>query len=386
MAPDDIEQRARDLLQRATPTPPVGIDEEQVRRGARRRRSRTGLAAGLAVLALVVGTGVAVTALTDDRKDAAPVEEVHDDWRWVAFRDVEVKVPPTWWHDYETLLPGCVQRPLRRGDPWASDVPRAPYVTVGTPSRPVPMIGCLGRPKPGDPDPAFGALPFELWQPFVKLDLARPDLDRPERDEGTWEHRGWHLTRRTTHGVQITVLAQDPDVAKGVFDSLRTVETTALGCPTNAPLIRGRFPVPVAAPVPRAEDVEAVAICQYARADAFTEGGLEASRRLAGDDARRLTTAIHAAPRVGGPDTPDNCVKDMVGDRALLLRFFGDEGDALGEAYVYYDWCFGNGIVDSTGSRRLTRESCSPLFAEPPISLWSGQQPVVKACGPLGER
>ena len=79
----------------------------------------------------------------------------------------------------------------------------------------------------------------------------------------------------------------------------------------------------------------------------------------------------------------------MYGDAAIELRFFSSREaitEPLSEAYVYYDWCFGNGIFDSQGTRHLTRENCQPLFAEPPINLWSGQGPVVKACGPLGTR
>ena len=97
--------------------------------------------------------------------------------------------------------------------------------------------------------------------------------------------------------------------------------------------------------------------------------------------------AINDAPLGGGPDQPTHCVRDMYGDRAFALRFFATGDDTtspLAEAYVYYDWCFGNGIVAADRKHRLTKANCAPLFSKPPISLWSGSIPVVDACGPLG--
>lgn len=79
----------------------------------------------------------------------------------------------------------------------------------------------------------------------------------------------------------------------------------------------------------------------------------------------------------------------MYGDRAIALRFFVSSEEAtapLAEAYVYYDWCFGNGIFDSDGARKLAKANCAPLFAEAPISLRVGQRPVVDVSGPLGLR
>ena len=96
--------------------------------------------------------------------------------------------------------------------------------------------------------------------------------------------------------------------------------------------------------------------------------------------------AIHDAPRSGGPDEPQHCLKTMYGDTAIALRFFADPRettDPLAEAYVYYDWCFGNGIFDSETTRQLTEANCAPLFAKPPISFWSGQRVVAEVCGPL---
>ena len=86
------------------------------------------------------------------------------DWRWVAFRNIEVAAPAAWKLDYEAVRPDCIDA----GNPtdfWARDLPQAPYVSVGTPNRAVPLVGCNRRPEPSDPRPAFGAVPFELGSP-----------------------------------------------------------------------------------------------------------------------------------------------------------------------------------------------------------------------------
>jgi hypothetical protein len=260
---------------------------------------------------------------------------------------------------------------------------------VGTPNRGVPAIGCLRKREPGESGPAFGDLPFSLWQPFVKLEQARPDLDDPGRMDGDWRYRDWQLTRDTIDGVQVTVLAppERPALGRRVLSSARQVETTTLGCESTSPVQAEQFAQPSGAPLPGAKSVEAIAVCEYSRSPG--SAGLEGSRRITGQAARDLVEAIKHAPRSGGPNRPQNCVRDMYGDMAIALRFFGSREETtspLAEAYVYYDWCFGNGIFDSEGVSKLTRANCAPLFAQAPISLWSGQEPVAEMCGPLGSR
>jgi hypothetical protein len=318
-----------------------------------------------------------------------PVPRVDNrDWRWVSLRGVEVQVPADWGFDYDPVRPDCID-PRNPHDPWAKDVPDAPYVAVGTPNRAVPAIGCLRERRPGGPGPAFGELPFSLWQPLVRLEQARPDLGDPARTDGQWQYRDWQLTRDTIEGVQVTVLAppEEPALGRRVLSSMRQVETTSLGCESTSPVQAERFAQPSGAPVPAAKSVEAIAVCEYSRVPGSP--GLEGSRRITGQAARELVEAIRHAPRSGGPNRPQNCARDMYGDRAIALRLFGSHEETtapLAEAYVYYDWCFGNGIFDAQGVRKLTRANCPPLFAEAPISLWSGQMPVVEVCGPLGSR
>lgn len=316
--------------------------------------------------------------------DTSPVvAEDGDDWRWVSFRDLEVKAPAAWAFDYEAGRPDCIAKPQDPRDPWARDVPRAPYVMVGGGARAVPAIGCMRKANAGDPDPAFGALPFVLWQPYIKLDEARPDLGDPDREDGQWDHRGWRLTRTTIDEVQVTTLAAPdaPAIGDTVLASARHVQTTDLGCDSRSPVQGERNIEPTGPPIPATEDVGAVTICEYSRIP--DRGGLDGSRRITGDRARTLVEAIHNAPTGGGPDRPETCVHDMYGERAIALRFFGAAGETktpLAEAYVYYDWCFGNGIIDSKDRRQLTRANCGPLFAKPPIFYWGGSAPVASLC------
>jgi len=382
------EKHLRELLSGAVPDAPPDPGRAAGARAYAATRRRRRIAIGAAAAAVVTALAIPF-ALVDRGGDAVePPTTGSDDpgWRWVSYRSVEVQAPSAWEFDYEAIRPDCIFRGQPDG-PWTKDVPRAPYVTVGVPNRGIPLVGCLRDPQPGDPDPAFGQLPFALWQPFVKLDGARPDLDYPDRKDGQWQYRDWRLTRATVDGVQITVLASpgDPSVGSRVLDSVRKVEITSLGCETDSPAQAEQFVTPSGAPIPAAEDVGAVAVCEYSRMPGHA--GLEGSRQISGEAARELVEAINTAAFGGGPDQPKHCVDDMYGDRAIALRFFATREQTsapLAEAYVYYDWCFGNGIVGADGKRRLTEANCAPLFAKPPITIWSGQIPVVEACGPLG--
>lgn len=344
---------------------------------------------GLAVASAVAVVAVVVPILArhghhaDPPQVRASLADGQHHWRWVSYRDLEVVAPAGWPYDDEASRPDCITDPADPDDPWARDVPRAPYVSLLAPGRVEAAIGCSPRRGPSGPDPAFGALPFVLWQPYVELDEARPDSDLADHRDGRWRYRGWHLTRVTYGQVQISVLSRpgDPALGTAVLHSVRRVRTTALGCDPHSPVQAQRFAVPAGAPVPPASTVAAVTICQYSRMPG--DAGLTGSRRITGARARSVVEAINRAPAGGGPDDPAHCVSYEYGDTAIALRFF-DRVDATrkpaAEAYVYYDWCFGNGIVDSGHRRRLTPANCSPLFAAPPISFSEGTTRVAAAC------
>jgi hypothetical protein len=182
----------------------------------------------------------------------------HRDGRWVGVRDIEVRVPSGWRFGYDAVRPDCID-PSDPSDPWASDVPDAPYVAVGTPDRAVRAIGCHRERRPGDPDIAFGDLPFSWWQPFVKVERSAGGVGGRTRADGRWSYRGWTLTRGTIAGVQITVLAPPnrPSLGADVLGSARRVRTTSLGCATASPVAGTLFTEPAGAPMPSADSIEA---------------------------------------------------------------------------------------------------------------------------------
>lgn len=142
--------------------------------------------------------------------------------------------------------------------------------------------------------------------------------------------------------------------------------------------------MPTAGPIPGGDWRGVVALCQYSRGT-MGPAGLVGSRQLTGTDARALVGAINDAPVGGGPDRPQNCTHDHQGDSAVLLRFLPPDGTpeesaAVPEAHLYYDWCFGNGIVNGEATRELTRANCRPVFAEPPVTIWSAQSNVAGLC------
>lgn len=378
----DREERAlRDALAQHASEAPVLPD---IDRPARRGRAIAVVAA--AVAAVVVGASFAVPALFGDQGpiDPSGAEQTsrvdESQWQWIGLHAVEVRAPIGWGFAREAVRPDCInfEDP---DDPWARGVPDAPYVTVTSLQQAVPMIGCTAS-RPGNPDPAFGDLPFPMWQPHVRLDVVRTESSQlPDRTDGQWTHKGWRLSRRTFGDVQVSVLTapDGPDIAEQVFASARTVETDHNGCETATPFDDG-FPQPDGEPVPPATDVRAIAVCDYSRIDGSE--GLQGSWLMTGQQAHDLTSAILDSPIGGGPDKPQNCSPDMFGDSAVALRFFGPGESLLADAYVYTQWCFGNGISTSSGLHTLTLENCAPVFSHPEVTWWGGQAQVMRLCRP----
>jgi hypothetical protein len=344
-------------------------------------------------LALALAIAVPAAVVSHDRgtvpAHSGPRSSDQHGWRWVGYRDVEVKVPASWEDDYASARPDCIPRKATGRGPKAdsADAPTAPYVTYGDAPVVVFAMACHQQRRRGDPDLVFGALPFRLWQPYVEFDEARPDLtvngQYPEHRDADLGYRGWHLTRTTTHGIQITVLSAPGKntLARTVLDSLRTVRTTQLGCPTDSNVLAHHPTAPIGAPLPPAKEVGAVTICDFQRGHGGM--GLGGSRRIEGHQARDLTQAIHDAAPGSAPNSPTTCLQPAQTDRALVLRFFRNGAtaeNAVTEAYVYFDSCVGNGILEPGGMHALTKADCAPLFATPPIGMWSADSDVFSRC------
>lgn len=341
------------------------------------RSRRTGLIAGLAAAAAVVAVVVPVVLLAGDGgkepSDGLATEPAAG-MRWAGYRGIEVQVPQDWGYGYSPERPDCIE-PDRPGE-WDGDVPGIPYVEIEQKGRPVRAIGCTPDPAVRGPE-EFGQLPVALWQPYVRFS----DPDEFGAADGEWEHAGWRLTARTVDDVRISVLSGpkgEADLADRVFASVRQVDVDANGCATTSPVQAAQFSRPDAV-VPAADEVDAVAVCKYERTGTDAPG-LIGARRIEGREAQDLVQAIHAAPAAAGPDSPGDCLPDDYGREALSLRFLGAEDRLLGVAYVYYESCFGNGIFDAKAEHALTAGNCKPLFAAPPVTLWSGFQRVFEAC------
>lgn len=243
---------------------------------------------------------------------------------------------------------------------------------------PISGVGCL---EPPEEHPAgFSQVPERFWAPHLSWSsMAGFVPDGPVADGGHQFHH-WTLTARTLGDVQVRLLtdSQTTPLAQRIIDSARTFETDQNGCDATSPVQAVKFKRPRPGfDVTETELVESISVCEYLRSVPVGKPALTGSRLIEGDGAADLLTAIQRSPVGGGPDRPDNCVKDMYGDVAIALRLH--DGDATRDLYVYYDWCFGNGIDDGMTRRELTRGSCLPLWS-PPVSMFSGSTVVFSRC------
>ena len=339
---------------------------------------------GLLLLGLLAGlAGCGGSAVPTGTSKHEPVAYWrHRASQWVSFRNVEVRAPSTWNYDLAPAEPECIARASSSvTDPGAQDVPTHPYILVGLVShRPGTYVDCARRPRPNDPGPAFGGIPFGLWQPHLALDVYLPHQG-PEGTDAALTYRGWHLLRRTVSGIQVTVLSAPGDEAVGpaIVSSLRKVTTSTIGCRTAMPPVVKHFGKPGGLDLSKAGKVGSVAICLYSRrVPAETQPGLEASRLITGARARALTRAISIAPLKSA-----RCGSGSLDGQRMVLRFFPGEKPgpkAVAQAYVYLDTCFRDGIMTARGLHSVTRANCAPLFAQPPFSIWAGTPGVVQLC------
>ncbi|GAB3851990.1 hypothetical protein GCM10028801_02390 [Nocardioides maradonensis] len=258
-------------------------------------------------------------------------------------------------------------------------VTTAPYVEVGRFEAVDDLVLCVSS-GPKDIPPEFGKLAFRLWQPHVAL---RPADQPGGTASGTWTYRGWTLQRRQVGRLSISVLtdAREPGLGAQVIGSARKVDVDGLGCASVAPARLARMQRPNGRPVPAAAEVGSISVCEYDR----TRPGaprMAADVSIVGARARAIVRAIRAAPLGGGPDRPQDCLTTMHGDEALVLHFVGRGARPSAEdpqAFVYSDWCVGNGIVEAGGRHALTKQSCRPLYV-PPVVLSSAQSNVAPLC------
>lgn len=242
----------------------------------------------------------------------------------------------------------------------------------------VASIACAGG--AAHPDLNGGGVPRRYWATHVWFADTPAPAGIGEVPDGRTNANGWTRIVRTVGSAKVFVLTDrvHSGDAERVIASARQVKVDPYGCGASSPIQAGGFVRP-AAPfdVARLGAVDSVAVCLYDLGRPVGTPGLLASRELRGDDADALLAAIRAAPVGGGPDTPDTCLKGLSGDAAIVLRLV--TASVTHDVYVYYDWCYGNGIDDGFTLRTLTPDNCGPLWAGR-VEQWSGPSVPFQVC------
>ncbi|ADP82326.1 hypothetical protein [Pseudofrankia inefficax] len=352
--------------------------------GAARRDGRRALrpaVAAVAALGLVLcctltacaragGAAEAGPARTGSRpSDATPAPP---SWRTESFLDAVVDVPASWGFDAAPTSDWCV--PLGQSPAG----PRQPYVDTRGPGSVVMMIGCPGGTH--GPDLNGSGVPPEYWTTHLWFAATPAPAGSARVPDGRVSADGWTRIVRTVGSAKVLVLSDGAHLgdAERVIASARRATVDPHGCAASSPIQAGGFVRP-AHPfdVAGLRAVGGAAVCLYDLSRPVGTPGLVAFRAIGGPDATALLAAIQAAPVGGGPDAPQDCVKGESGDTAIVLRLVA--AGVAREAYVYYDWCFGNGIDDGTALRALTTDDCGPLWAER-VTLWSGPGGPFQVC------
>lgn len=369
---DRAEQALRDALE----TRAAAFEPMELRPHQGRRRWWVPAIATAAVVA-VVGVGSAVLGGGDDAGDAPTASRTRldatdppDGLRTVGLGAVLVDVPATWGDDYAP------------GSDWCADTgdgearwPTEPY--VGMPGNgATAAILCTESEAPHPP--GFPDAPSRLWAAHLSFELPQDGAD-----DGTSTYGDWTLTRRTVGDVVVSLLTDTStaDQIAPIMGSVRESEVDASGCATTSPI---QSHTEFARPEPgfdvtTVDDVDSIVVCHYAIY--LTDApGLLASRVLEGESADDVLAALQAAPEGTGPDRPSQCMPGMTGDDAIALSLVRDD-EVLGQVYVFYSWCTGNGFDDGTTHRKLTREGCEPLWGDR-VVISGGLPQAMGLCAP----
>lgn len=335
----------------------------------RRRRRWPALVAAAAVLVLVGSvTFVAArdgSSAPDVAADPGVPGGLPDGWHWESSRDAMVGVPDSWGYAYAPDDQWCVRED-------ESTWPTEPFVDLHSPLLASTDVGCFM--EEGD---KLDDVPERL----LTTHLSFLWHDPPPEGTRTW--RGWtQITRHVGSAViQVLADAEHLEVAEQVVDSARVTTVDPNGCPTRGRIQEGDLVRPDPAfDVTDVAAVDRAVVCQYLlpeHGSAVAGSGLVASRRMSDAEADAWLAGVQAAPTGGGPDRPQNCAEDSNGSWAVTVRLTTD-GETR-ELYVYYSGCRGNGTDDGTTLRRLTSDTCAPLFGDR-LNWGGGQSAVAKYC------
>jgi hypothetical protein len=316
---------------------------------ARRRRTTTVRAAGIALAAVTAVAGTVLTVAAQPSAGPSPVPSagasqgmVPAGWRVRSAAGVEVAVPADWAvNDYGC---GMTDRPsyvLNEGSPSlcsTDEPPNKQFAQLWT----TPMaVSDIVR------QTDFGG----LAQREVLVNGA--PATRAEGPLADGRYAGWLWLG--SRGVTVFTKTLDPTVNRQILDSVRLVDTVdSVGCATRVPSparppagTRPTFVIP---------EPDAISICHYGVRE--PEGTpqrtmlLAASTRISGADARNLAALLNAAPPGTNQDAPANqCMETnllpLTADVVLHL-WVGDE--VVDRVWVTYSSCTDRGL--DNGARR----------------------------------
>jgi hypothetical protein len=314
------------------------LDDTQPGTSKRTRRLAVAVAAG-AVLAITGGIAFAASVGRPTNRPADPPPSVdagggnhaNPGWRLESSLGAEIAVPANWAVNDSGC--GMTDRP---------SVVRAKGISTA----------CY-TPEPATKELAIIAATTAYGETAKPVTIDGVAARRGERRLDDGRYAAW--IEVPSRQVAIDVRTRDAATAKRIVDSLRLVDTDNLGCTTDpaklTPSHRHQPFVPA--------DPTSIRVCYYGGQER-----LQASAELTSDNARRLATALNAAPPGRNPDrSADSCTDSAnpPGDDAVLLARAG--GDVT-TVRVRFGACTGRGADNGSATVQVT-QGIVKLFMEP---------------------
>lgn len=265
---------------------------------------------------LILASVLLVTLLgacsTDDTLDgpaptASPAVVLPDGWRWESYRGVEVGVPGDW---------GSANGSQRMGQ-WCvegGDRDRAP--AIGRPGGST-LVACGIENIP----------PSETLIENTGVIVAFEDAVLGDGSPARIARGG---DREIVRMRDVHVIVQVPQPLRDqIVATVREAEVDANECPATDPVSRDLDRRPDAAvDVATLRGIQAVSVCKYRLepddSDDSDAPTLVSSLRIVGNDAFRLVRQIAKAQAGGGPESPQNCLPELLkvrpGEEAVVLR------------------------------------------------------------------
>lgn len=272
-----------------------------------------------------------------------------DGWRWESYRGVEVGAPADW---------GWGAGDQRLGQ-WCINE-KHPKPIVGRPGAST-LVGCTSDAVGPDPETL---IKNTGWVVAFEDAVFADGAVNPVATGGD---------RTIVRLGNVVVVVQVPaSLSSRVIATIHLVKVDHQGCPAADPASFHPQKRPVAATdVGALRGVTSVSVCKYAFATDHDPqartGLLMSSLRYDGQPAARIVRQIAAAPKGGGPNSPQTCTKGF-GSEIIVLRVSSSTGAST--VRVRYSDCDHNGFDDGVTVRTLTRAPMQALI-QGPNAVWS---------------